>query len=72
MACFPGWTWEYIDDNMTIPRLRAITEYQNSNPPTHVLVAAYMGVGTKSASKPSEVDANGKSLLDVVPRRAGP
>lgn len=42
IAC-TGWTWEYIDNHMTIPRLSAMTRYWNQNPPVHVLVAEYMG-----------------------------
>jgi hypothetical protein len=42
IAC-TGWTWEYIDDHMTIPRLSAMTRYWNQNPPVHVLVAGYIG-----------------------------
>lgn len=34
-----GWTWEYIDDYMTLPRLEAINEYYNVIPPLQVCVA---------------------------------
>ena len=39
-TCF-GWTWEYIDEFVTVPRLTEIT---------HVLAAAYLGVGKKKGS----------------------
>jgi hypothetical protein len=42
IAC-TGWTWEYIDNHMTIPRLSTMTRYWSQNPPVHVLVAEYMG-----------------------------
>jgi len=41
-TCF-GWTWEYIDEHMTLPRLDAMKDYWNDNPPLHQLVAAYLG-----------------------------
>lgn len=47
MITVTGWTFEYIDDHMTVPRLRALSEYWEHSPPVHVLVAAYMGVGKK-------------------------
>jgi hypothetical protein len=42
MTCF-NWTWEYIDEHMTLPRLDALNEYWRRNPPLHQLVAAYAG-----------------------------
>lgn len=40
-----GWTWEYIDQNMTLPRLQSMNRYWKKFPPMHVLVAGYLGVG---------------------------
>ena len=42
---FPGWTWEYIDQNMTLPRLEDLNRYWAQYPPMHRLVAAYLGFG---------------------------
>ncbi len=50
ITCF-GWTWEYIENNMDIPRLQAILSYQESNPPIHQMVAAYFGVGSSKKSE---------------------
>lgn len=44
MTCFPGWTFEYIDEHMTLPRYEAIVRYQRKHPPLHVLVASFLGV----------------------------
>ena len=61
---------------MTIPRLREITKYQNSNPPLHLMVAAYFGVGKDGGSGESKTfktgtdlgrDENGSSLFDMIP-----
>lgn len=73
LTCFPGWTWEYIDDHMTLPRLAAITKFQDKNPPLHWLVAAHMGVHehqAKAANK-SGIDEHGNSLLDLFPVTRG-
>jgi hypothetical protein len=52
---------------MTIPRVLEINSYQEKCPPLHIMVAGYLGAGSKS-SKPSETDENGQSLLDFAPR----
>ena len=64
MTCFPGWTWEYIDQNMTIPRLLEITEYHKVQPPIHILIGRYFGYPKKS----SELDDEGQTLFDVMQR----
>ncbi len=43
MTCFPGWTWEYVEDNMTLPRLKTMNAYWKQNPPLHQLVKNFMG-----------------------------
>lgn len=53
---------------MTIPRLREITKYQKDNPPLHVMVAAYFGIGKDSSSgNAAERDGDGNSLFDMLP-----
>jgi len=42
VAC-TGWTWDYIEDELDVPRLSALSSHWRSHPPTHVLVAAYVG-----------------------------
>ena len=39
-----GWTWEYIGECMTLPRLTAMTEHWKKYPPVHKAVAAYLGI----------------------------
>jgi hypothetical protein len=39
-----GWTWDYVEDTLTAPRMIALYEYWNKHPPVHKLVAAYMGL----------------------------
>jgi hypothetical protein len=54
ITCF-GWTWEYVDQSMTFPRLAALNVYWKRNPPLHQLVANYLGYNGK-AEKTEQVD----------------
>ncbi len=47
IAC-TGWTWDYIDQHMTLPRLIAMNSYWTEHPPLHLLVSAYFGVKSGS------------------------
>lgn len=38
-----GWTWDYVDEQMTFPRLEALNKYWRQHPPVHILVAGYIG-----------------------------
>lgn len=51
-----GWTWEYIDDAMTIPRYVALVEYWKSWPPLHQLVAAWMGYKGERKEKEASLE----------------
>ena len=55
---FPGWTWEYIDDFMTLPRLTAMYKHWEGSPPVHWMIAGYLGVkkDKAAAAKPAEQD----------------
>jgi hypothetical protein len=41
-SCY-GWTYDNIDNQMTLSRLHEYEAYQRENPPTHLLVKAYLG-----------------------------
>lgn len=59
-----GWTWEYIDEHMTIARLAEMTAFWKKNPPVDLMVAAYLGIENKPAPKPDE---NFGDLLAHIP-----
>lgn len=51
-----GWSWEYIDTQMDIPRLFALKQYWAKNPPLREMVQAYLGIKTETravTNKPS-------------------
>jgi hypothetical protein len=48
-----GWSWEYIDEHMTLPRLAQLSAYWQNQPPTHMTSAIMAGI------KPRERSAEG-------------
>jgi hypothetical protein len=59
-----GWTWEYIDDNMTLPRMEALNQYWVDNPPLHLLVRGL--VGYKPPAGGSEADRGSADELVAI------
>jgi hypothetical protein len=45
-ACF-GFSYDYVDNNMTMSRLKTYQHYWESHPPTHLLVASFLGYEKK-------------------------
>lgn len=60
-----GWTWEYIDENMTLPRLAGLSAYWESHPPTHIIAAAYAGIEPKE--KGGNANADGVPDFALLP-----
>jgi len=61
-----GWTWEYIDDYMTLPRLEALTRYARNAPPVHVSAAAIavsLGMKLEGGGDPSPGGENTPGLV---------
>lgn len=56
-----GWTWEYIDDYMTLPRLGAMRNAWEIHPPLHTLVATV--IGHQAPAKPKRVTRDGMMAL---------
>lgn len=44
MTCF-GWSWEYVDEQMDMFRLKAVFKQWSRFPPLHLMVGAYLGYG---------------------------
>lgn len=57
-----GWTWEYIDDFMTLPRLFALSSYWQDSPPIHAMLASFFGI-KKKEEEPQSIE----ELLAFVP-----
>lgn len=39
------WTWEYIDEYLTLPRWNSLREHWKRWPPTHITAALFAGAG---------------------------
>ena len=61
-----GWTWEYIDEFVTLPRLDALRKYWEKTPPAHVSVAAFFGANTRSTvEEPVKPISNADVVRDM-------
>ena len=49
-----GYTYEYIDDFMTLPRLNQMAAYWKENPPLHQIVAGYLGFEKSKSTNDTE------------------
>lgn len=43
MIANTGWTWDYVEEQLDIPRLAALNAYWRNHPPVHYLLAAFVG-----------------------------
>ncbi len=51
LAMAMGWTYDNIDQTMTLSRLKELQPYLHKNPATHQLVAAYLGYEPKPTAE---------------------
>lgn len=49
-----GWSWEYVGESVTLPRLYAFLDYWKTAPPVAESVAAFIGI--KSSRPPPEAE----------------
>lgn len=69
IATVTGWDLEQMG-RMTMRQLRELFEYWNEHPPTHELVAAYLGVGPAKGPRPASF-ADMKSFVEQAGRPRG-
>jgi hypothetical protein len=48
------WTWEYIDEFLTLPRLNALQKHWRRFPPVHMTAAAFAGIKPPEDEKPTK------------------
>jgi len=58
-----GWTWDYVDENMTMERLNALTGYWEDHPPLQAMIASYFGI----ESKPKETKTDFINAIAHLP-----
>lgn len=39
-----GWTWDYVEETLTIPRLKSLQSEWQKHPPVPLLLAAVYGI----------------------------
>jgi hypothetical protein len=44
-----GWTFEHIDEFVTLPQLKEMSHFWEKSPPIHQMIAAYFGIGKSKA-----------------------
>lgn len=65
IAAATGWTWEYIGERLTLPRLYALYAHWRKFPPVAVSVALYLGIKPK-APAPQD-DSARERWMDEMP-----
>jgi hypothetical protein len=57
VAASTGWTWEYIGQCLTLPRLEAMYAHWRRFPPVHVSAALFAGTGKAETTAPARKQA---------------
>jgi hypothetical protein len=50
-----GWTWDYVEHTLTIPRLKSLHEEWRRHPPLSLLVASYLGYKPQEYASPDDL-----------------
>ena len=62
-----GWTWEYIDEHMSVPRLEAMNRQWERTPPLNEAVAVLLrAFGWKGAAKPVASGTSEAAFRNIV------
>lgn len=67
-----GWTWDYCDWHLDIPRLISLNRYWRNSPPVHLLVAAYMGIKPRESEVPPATPDQMAELSEMFETRPMP
>jgi hypothetical protein len=49
-----GWTWDYVENRVTMFHVRALSRYWRQHPPMHLLLAADVGYKAPAAVAPTQ------------------
>jgi hypothetical protein len=58
-------TWDQVLDELDLPRLQAINTYWAAHPPTHILIATYLGIKPKTDNK-TKAPVNDDNVHELV------
>lgn len=54
-----GWTWDEVETQMTLPRLKALGRAWRRHPPSHLLLAAWLGYKAPAGPRGREGEPRG-------------
>ena len=54
VAASTGWTWDYIGECLTLPRLYALQKHWSIYPPVHIMAAMWCGYKPATPQKKEE------------------
>lgn len=54
-CCMTGWTWDYVEDHIIVPRLKALHEQWRRYPPIPIMIAAALGMTPKEEGSGEEL-----------------
>lgn len=63
---FPGWTWEHVDREVTLPQLAAIHRHWRRKPPVHWMVAGFLGVKPQEEPTPESAEQAAAGLVGML------
>lgn len=73
---YPAWTWDYVDEHMTVPRVNKIFEHRGNVPPLHLSMAKMAGIdistpAQQAATKEEKTAQDIAQFMAMVPKREG-
>ena len=69
-----GWSWDYVEDQLTVPRLRALKRYWAQSPPPRHLLALLVRtlLGSVNVAVPSRAPARDEPWQELAALAADP
>lgn len=62
-----GWSWDEVEDRLTIPRLHALARHWAETPPPHLLLRVIaQALGWRPARKTDTPDDSWKDLMELA------
>lgn len=58
-----GWTWDYLDECLTLPRLNALLKHWQSSPPVHITSALVAGIQPAMSTRPKIKEVTNADLV---------
>ena len=63
LICETGWTYEYVDNRMTLPRFRDFIDHWRDAPPLRVALSALLGA---AGGKKAKVQGDSTSIKETA------